>query len=935
MSIIEGLNERQAEAVTATEGFVRIIAGAGSGKTKALTHRYAYLVKVAGIPPGNVLCVTFTNKAAGEMKRRVRSLVGEGYDTSLITTYHGFCVRVLREDIGRMFYPENFQILDISAQKKILEDIYNKLELKLDYASFEKILSLIDKKKSTCDYVDLLIKRGNDDTAPAFKNLDEQVIHLYLLKQKSMFGLDFNDLINFVFVLFNRYPEVCRKWQERLQYIQVDEFQDSSERELRLIDLLSEVNRNLFVVGDPDQNIYEWRGAKVGILVNFDKTHDNTQTIIMDRNYRSTSNILTAANNLIAQNNNRIKKNLYTEGEAGDEVIHFHAQNENEENKYITDTIRKLKSDGKYNYGDIALMYRSGFLSQFLEKSLMAEEIPYEILGGTPFLERMEIADAIAYLTVIAYDDDNALLRIINAPRRMFGKAKAALLKEAAQRDGISLYSALKKYINDPQIQRTRVIELVNLIEKLRKSYKSMPISEILQTVLIESGYEQYIREAGNMERFDNLSELKRITGEYEHNYGKTSINDIMPAEFLSLEAYLQQLMLMRVNGDENEELTDRVKLMTIHAAKGLEFPVCFVVGFTEGVMPSGRTVEERKQEGLEEERRLCFVALTRAKEQLYLTDSEGTGQNGHKKIPSRFLFEIGENNYRRIGIISKEVAEQAKLNKNIIESSKSKHEIGDRVGHVLFGEGEITGIDEERKSYNVKFDSTGAVKPISMDYDFDLWNRLMKEQEAEEAQTPEQTTAFQKPIMPVPQKPEPPKPEPQKPELPKPEPQKTKSKPQRDPDSENLWKRDDVPHEGWYCIDIIDLGEPVGTCQMCGHQIIRYVHKMKHDNYPRIIGAGCVCAGRMQGNVEAAQKRESEYKNWLSRRQTFINSTRQRSKNGNEYIKYNGKFITILPDKSNIGKYKAVCDNSFTPSCQSIEEALMLVFSSLDPYKL
>ena len=307
--ILNGLNEKQREAVQTTEGYVRIIAGAGSGKTKALTHRYAYLVRAAGIHPGNILCVTFTNKAAGEMKRRVQTLVGAGCDTALITTYHGFCVRVLREDIGRLFYPENFQILDTADQKKILEEIYTELELKLDHASFEKMMGLIGKQKATTDYVSLLLSR--DSIVPEPKtNLDDLIIHKYFMRQKKIFGLDFDDLINFVFVLFERYPQVLHKWQERLHYIQVDEFQDSSERELRLVDLLSAVHRNLFVVGDPDQNIYEWRGAKVGILVDFDKTHAGTETIIMDRNYRSTANILHAANALIDHNRNRIKKEL-------------------------------------------------------------------------------------------------------------------------------------------------------------------------------------------------------------------------------------------------------------------------------------------------------------------------------------------------------------------------------------------------------------------------------------------------------------------------------------------------------------------------------------------------------------------------------------------------------------------------------------------------
>lgn len=645
-NLFERLNERQIEAATATEGYVRIIAGAGSGKTKTLTHRYAYLVRAAGVHPGNVLCVTFTNKAAGEMKRRARSLIGDGYDASLITTYHGFCVRVLREDVGRLFYPQNFPILDEADQKKILEEIYAELEIKLDRASFEKILESIHLLKSRENYVDDLIC-GRFSDRPG-DTLEQTVVRRYMEKQKKIFALDFDDLISFTFAIFEKFPEVLQKWQERLHYIQVDEFQDSSSRELRLIQSLSAVHKNLFVVGDPDQNIYEWRGANMSILVDFDKTFPGTQTVLLNQNYRSTGNILRAANALIARNRNRIPKELFTVRDAGSDVVHLHAKSEEEEGAWIAGEIQRLIRQEGFAFRDIAVLYRSGFLSRFVEQALNAANIPYELYGGLRFYDRMEIRDAVAYLRLIVSNDDAAFERVVNTPKRSFGRKKMTLLRQLAAQDGLSLYEALTKYRTLPEFSDSRAEDFILSIEEARSSYKNQPVSEVVQNILVRSGYEQYIRENGSMERLDNLSEFKRVALELERGYG----------EFYSLEEFLQRVALQSEKEDDETEI-DRVKLMTIHASKGLEFPVCFVCGFTEGVFPSARTMEERKEAGLEEERRLCFVAMTRAMKRLYLTESEGTsGQSPRKKQPSRFIFEIGEERYRRIGTIPKELAD-------------------------------------------------------------------------------------------------------------------------------------------------------------------------------------------------------------------------------------------------------------------------------------
>lgn len=982
MDIFSDLNEAQLTAVTTTEGYVRIVAGAGSGKTKTLTHRYSFLVQAAGIHPGNILCVTFTNKAAGEMKRRVRSLIGDGYDTSLITTYHGFCVRVLREDIGRLFYPQSFPILDESDQKKILEEIYAELEIKLDRASFEKILEKIHYIKSHTEYVPCFVK-GDFSSLPD-DSLENKIVRMYMQKQKKTFGLDFDDLISFTFEIFANYPEVLSKWQNRLHYIQVDEFQDSSFRELKLISMLSSEHRNLFVVGDPDQNIYEWRGADMSILVDFDKTFPGTETVMLNRNYRSTGNILRAANTVIAKNKNRIPKELYTTGSAGADVIHLHAKTELEEGAFIASEIKKLVKNGECAYRDIAVLYRSGFLSRFVEQSLMAAEVPYELFGSVRFYDRMEIRDSLAYLCIVAYDDDRALERIINIPKRSFGKTRMARLKAIAAKEDISYYSALKKYIDMPDFARTGAPKLVELIENVRGKYRETPLSEIIETVLTESGYEQYIRENGSMERLDNLAEFKRTAVEAERSYG----------EFCPLEDFLGQAALQSKN-DETEDRADRVKLMTIHASKGLEFPACFVCGFTEGIFPSGRTLEERKDQGLEEERRLCFVALTRAMKRLYITESEGSSSAGgaspRQKRPSRFIYEIGEGNYIRIGVIPKELAEQSAP---MAEQGKAKGlDIGAEVEHPVFGHGVIQSIDRERGTYGIFFDKSKSVKPVGMDYDFDKWKNLAEMRQnaldaARKNENREPLPHSEEPVPPLPAAESEKKParveqteqseqlsfdlpEDESSELSAPE-EDTETSPEPaeaveieieaieeppsanapkagsfealperyrnadwtktvDEGEENLWKRSDVPHEGWICEGIYDLGEPVGVCRMCGHQIIRYVHVMSHPSYPRRIGAGCVCAGRMEGDPARARERENRFKAREGRRDTFMKLPLKRSRNGNEYVKYKGEIITVLRDRFREGSYKAVYKNEYTQSHPEKRDALFEVFERID----
>ncbi|MBE6638340.1 MAG: ATP-dependent DNA helicase PcrA [Ruminococcaceae bacterium] len=967
MDILGALNDKQQEAVRATEGYVRVIAGAGSGKTKLLVSRYAYLVRDYGIDSANILCVTFTNKAAGEMKKRIHALIGAESDTTLICTYHGFCARVLRENPEKLFLTKGFQILDPSQQKSILGDIYQKYELKLDHAGFESILKKITFVKSKTDYVPRMCSPKPCQILPQILTVNDRIIEEYMQRQKAIYALDFNDLMSFALYLLETNSEVREKWQDRLNYIQVDEFQDSSKREMRLVDLLSAKYGNLMIVGDPDQNIYEWRGADVKLLVDFDKQHEPTQTIFLNRNYRSTPQILQCANALINKNELRLKKDLFTLAAKGAEVFHYHSKSDEEEVTAIAENIKKICKEKNLTYSDFAVLYRSGFLSRIVEKKLVESGIPYEIYGGVKFYQRMEVLDVIAYLRLIEYGDDASFKRIVNTPRRRFGRTKMSSL-EACKEGNISfisgemnpsLYETLKNHLNESPYRASDVRSLVSLIEEMREKKGNMRITEIVSQVTARSGYEQYIRELGDEERLENLAEFKRIADEFEKSFG----------ENLTLDAFLQQIALQA--GEDGDKQRDAVKLMTIHSAKGLEFPVVFVIGFTEGIFPSSKTIEERKKAGLEEERRLCYVAITRAKEQLFLMDSEGFSQNGIKKLPSRFLGEIGEKNYTRIGVISEELDCESRryvARTSSLAAEDDEKNVGDLVEHHVFGNGTILEKDDKRGSYVIKFDKLAQPRNISKTYfspktqrqelpeqqtisdikdlndsrvDTPRFSAIVasektkteetgvlsklpqkKDQEEKVATVDDEADKFERsesfavsemPIM-------------NKEVLKKPESalrtQTNETIAKLKENADNLWKRDDVPHTGWRCEGITDLGEPVGICEMCGYQIIRYVHHMVHENY-RPLGVGCVCAGKMEGDIAAAKKREREFKNKEQRRESFKKRRFKNSKNGNPYLRIDHHIVVLYCRKQD-GTWKFSVDNHFGSEVFPTREAAM-----------
>lgn len=947
MDYLSALNEKQLEAVTATEGYLRVIAGAGSGKTKLLVSRYAYLVKEYGINSANILCVTFTNKAAGEMKRRIRTLIGQEYDTSLICTYHGFCVRVLREDIEKIFYPKEFQIIDNPQQKAILGDIYQKFELKLDHASFEKVIKQISRFKADHrEYVAKMCCTDPCQILPEISTVDDQIIEEFLQKQKQIYAMDFHDLLYFVLDIFTRCPEVLEKWQDRLNYIQVDEFQDSSNTEMELVDKLSGKHKNLMIVGDPDQNIYEWRGSDVRLLVDFDQYHVPTKTVFLNQNYRSTPQILCCANTLIEKNTYRLKKDLYTKSPDGAQVYHYHEKNEYAEADRIIASIHRLRRESGCNYADFAVLYRSGFLSRVIEKKLTENGVPYEIFGGVKFYQRMEIQDIMAYLRLVAFDDDISFKRIINKPRRKFGRIKLQRLL-ALQKDGTSLFRTLQENMEDPVFKQSGAKEFVATVNRVRELYQTAPLSECVERICADSGYEKYIRELGDMERFENLSEFKRIASEYERNFG----------EKVSLKEFINQISLQ--SEDDGEENCDRVKLMTIHAAKGLEFPYVFIIGLSEGIFPSSKTIEERRKMGLEEERRLCYVAITRAKKGLFLLDSEGYAQNGKEKLPSRFLKEIGEENYTRVGSISRELQYNAdRYAAQLYDEAPTapSKTAGTRVNHPAFGEGEILGFGRNQNSYRIKFDKLASEREISVD--FFKKPRTLPQIPAPapetQVQLPQSAEETPKPaeVCPTQQTAE----KAQEKELPdhplngyeqvdafklqtKESVQSTEetkepvNEPPQSPnlkDYDNLWNRDDVPKTGWVCTGVTDLGAPVGVCEMCGHQIIRYVHHMDHPDF-RSLGVGCICAGKMEGNIERAKKREQDFKSKELRKANFKGRQWKTSKKSNSYLKIKDHLVVLYhhPQKDT---WKYAIDGVFCPEVYYTRESAMdAIFEALE----
>ncbi len=683
------LNRQQREAVTSTEGRVRVVAGAGSGKTKALTYRYAYIVNELGVEPANILCLTFTNKAAQEMRSRITQLVPPGYTNDFVCTIHGFCVRFLREEIHRLGYPKNFQILDEEDMKSLARQVLTENNTERSVKTVRQLLEALAGTKAAEPYVQQYIV----PTSPVSGRADLPLSVQLLFKQKDKMALDYDDLIQFTRHILQTYSEVREKWQERMNYVMLDEAQDCNGGDWEIVETLSEKCGNLFIVGDPDQSIYEWRGAKPERFLAFKADKD----IILDENYRSTPGILNVANSIIVNNKNRIDKRMFTRRGEGEKIVHFHATDERQEAQWICQEILRRLDNGEAAYSDFAVLFRAAHLSRFIEQALIRANIPYVMWGGVRFFERMEVKDCISYLRLVASDDDIAFERVINTPSRKVGKVTLELITAYASQEGTTLYQALKNHLDDPKLNRDAVREFVALIEECRSRAYSMGVCAMLEYILEKTGLKQEYRDDNDEQRLENITELVDSIRLYESEHTEW--------EQLPLYDYLQDIALY-TNADYRKE-TNKVKLMTIHQSKGLEFPYVFIIGLSDGIFPNARSIRERKRTALEEERRLMYVAATRAEKCLFLTESEGYDvQAQQQKLPSRFIAEIKRDLFVTEGEMDEALwrrLQEQIANENLDETTETPDDagradsitVGDNVFHKIFGQGEVLEISD------------------------------------------------------------------------------------------------------------------------------------------------------------------------------------------------------------------------------------------------
>ncbi len=618
---LDELNERQLEVCKETEGYIRVIAGAGTGKTRVLVSRYLYLVKELGIDLDSILCLTFTRKACNEMLSRIRQELGEELELPYILTYHSFGSRFLKEEIGILNYSKSFRIFDERDTKKVLTKIYSDHGIKLDNFTLEEIRTLISKEKSKEEYIPRMMDRDFEEhILTVRKCLEDQIIDSYLLNQRKGRWLDFDDLIYYTHYILKNFEQIKFKWQDKFSYFEVDEAQDTSKIEYDILEMLSSHCKNLFVVGDPDQNIYEWRNSDNKILLNFSKVHKDCKTFILVDNYRSTKSILDASNKLISNNKNRVKKDLYALKEDGVKVEYFQCETEVEAGDKISKLIKE-SIDRKEDYKDNAILFRCSFYSMSLENVLRNQKIPYDIIGAPSFYELSEIQDVLSLIKIVIEEDDKSLLRMINRPTRKFGTKKAEYLLSLQLSE--PLLVTLKMHRNDIEFVGTDIKEFLNAIENIQEHLDTWNVNKALNTLLEDTRYMEYIGGLKNPSHLENLNSfIYSIRSE-------TNDSNITLKEY-----YLNNLK----KREAESKSKNSVHLLTIHAAKGLEFKNVYVIGLDDPFFPHHKTLEERSKTGLEEERRLLYVAMTRAKDRLYLfSENDISGKNSH----SRFIDEI------------------------------------------------------------------------------------------------------------------------------------------------------------------------------------------------------------------------------------------------------------------------------------------------------
>ncbi len=655
--ILKGLNDKQYEAVINTEGPCLVIAGAGSGKTKVLTHKIAYLIGEKGIHPWDILSITFTNKAANEMKERIAALVGDLAKDIWMGTFHSICVRILRKFIDRIGFDTSFIIFDTSDQRTLIKGCLKDLSIDDKLFNDRSVLSEISNAKNEMLEPEQYQVRANGDYR---KEKVASIYNLYQKRLKENNAIDFDDIINYTIKILMENPDVLEYYSNKFKYVLVDEYQDTNKAQFTLVTILASKNGNITVVGDNDQGIYSFRGADISNILNFEKDFPGTKIIKLEQNYRCTGNILKAANSVIKNNEVKYKKELWTQNEEGALPKIYQAQNEYDEGSYIVEQIEHLRREEYYKYSDFAILYRMNTQSRAIEDILRRENIPYKIIGGLKFYERKEIKDIIAYLRLIQNSNDNlSLKRIINEPKRGIGKTSLDKIEQIANSQETSMYEVLK---NAEQYGLNRVYlnsrEFINCMEELKQKKDELTISEIIKLTLKKSGYTKALENENTQEaenRIENLNEFLTVAIEFEEEEAENGLSQFL--EGITLSSDIDEL-------EENEEY---VTLMTLHSAKGLEFPVVFLIGMEEGIFPGYKSIGEPKE--LEEERRLCYVGITRAKENLFLTCSKQRtvfGSTSYNPI-SRFLNEIPEELLEGY----KEAFEETKKTNKIFEDSK------------------------------------------------------------------------------------------------------------------------------------------------------------------------------------------------------------------------------------------------------------------------
>ena len=730
MSIYDTLNDRQKEAVLHTEGPLLILAGAGSGKTRVLTHRIAYLIEEKGVNPWNILAITFTNKAAGEMRERVDQLVGFGSESIWVSTFHSMCVRILRRHIELLGYDTNFTIYDTDDQKTLMKDVCRLLNVDTKIFRERTLLSAISRAKNELITPEEAVLQAGGDFS------QKKIAEVYTEYEKQMRAnnaLDFDDLLLKTVQLFQTHKEVLDYYQERFRYIMVDEYQDTNTVQFELVRLLASKYRNLCVVGDDDQSIYKFRGANIKNILNFEQYFQDAKVIKLEQNYRSTETILDAANGVISHNTGRKEKTLWTENEKGEAIEFRQFDTAYDEAEYIVDDIRRQVARGEGSYHDNAILYRTNAQSRMFEEKFVTANIPYKIVGGINFYARREIKDLLAYLKTIDNGrDDLAVRRIINVPKRGIGLTSINRVQEYAARKEIGFYEALLGADLIPDIGRglSRLESFAALMERFKREAVEMTISDLVQEILDETGYIESLQAEGEEEaeaRIENIDELRNKIAAYEEMCQEQD-------EPASLSGFLEEVALV-ADIDDLDENSDYVVLMTLHSAKGLEFPHVYLAGMEDGLFPSYMTITSEDPEEVEEERRLCYVGITRAQEKLTLTCAERRmvrGETQYNKM-SRFLKEIPLELLSTGAVFQKgseegqekpkpqsayQQARQVFRTKAFAGLKQGKqfgspsnsldYQVGDRVRHVKFGDGTVTNIIEGGRDYEVTVDFDG-----------------------------------------------------------------------------------------------------------------------------------------------------------------------------------------------------------------------------------